>query len=244
MKTRNVPQSGACGDVVASHNRYGQYLRKRPSGKKRRNKPHTADTDRAEANWRALSALWNTLSEEQYRAWDIAADQERSRPRNGQGGRLTGRAFFFKINSARASLGLEPLTRPPAHVGYYPNPVQRLIVTNRGGRIALKLELSGIPPELIKVYGAPPQPRGKRRCWDLRVLGRLPAPDGGVSEITELYVKKYGAPRIGNRVFIRTVVHVNGQQVDPQVTNCVVPERELPAHRRREPPAPAAIPGV
>jgi hypothetical protein len=233
MKTGNVLQTGACGDVVASKNRFGQYLRKRPSRQKRRNKRRTADTDRAERDWRAISALWNCLSEEQYRAWGIAADGERSRPRAGQSGRLPPRNFFFKINNSRASLGETLLSDPPTPATAGPNPVGQLHITNRGDRVVLRLEVSGVARDSIKVYGAAPQNRGTKRGRDFRVLGRLPPPRHGESDITQWYLQKYGAPEPGKRVFIRTVVEVNGRQSGSRETNCVVPERTRPAGSQR-----------
>jgi hypothetical protein len=40
------------------------------------------------------------------------------------------------------------------------------------------------------------------RC---RVLVKTPGPAEGPGDITELYVGKYGVPRVGSQVFIRTV---------------------------------------
>jgi hypothetical protein len=229
MKTGPTLQTGTCGDVVASSNRFGQYVRKRPSRQKPRNKPRTADIDRAEGNWRAISALWNSLTEEQYRAWELAADGQRSRPRAGQSGRLPPRHYFFKVNNSRASLGLTLLADPPVSANPGPNPVGQLHITNRGDRVVLRLEVSGAARDPIKVYGSPPQNRGRKRCQDLRVLGCLPAEANGESDITPSYVQKYGVPAPGKRVFIRTVVEVNGRQSSPRETNCIVPERQRPA---------------
>ena len=237
MKTGNVVQTGACGDVVASHNHYGSYHRKRPSRKKRRNKRRTPETDRAEANWRAISALWNNLSEAQYRAWEIATEGERSRPRAGRSSRLPSRNLFFKINNSRASLSLTLLADPPVPADAGPNPVGQLHVTNRGDRVVFRLEVSGAAHDPIKVYGAAPQNRGTKHGRDFRVLCSLPPSRNGEVDITEWYVQKFGVPEPGKRVFIRTVVEVNGRQSDPQETNCVVPERPPPASTRKGRPA-------
>jgi hypothetical protein len=229
MKTGPTLQTGTCGDVVASSNRFGQYQRKRPSRQKPRNKPRTADIDRAEGNWRAISALWNSLTEEQYRAWELAADGQRSRPRAGQSGRLPPRHYFFKVNNSRASLGLTLVSDPPAPANPGPNPVRQLHITNRGDRVVLRLDVAEPAPVPIKVYGAAPQNRGTKRGRDYRVLGPLPPPRNGESDITPSYVQKYGVPEPGKRVFIRTVVEVNGRQSSPRETNCLVPERRRPA---------------
>ena len=53
--------------------------------------------------------------------------------------------------------------------------------------------------------------------------GLLPAPEGSVSEITEQYVKKFGNPSPGSRVFIQTRQHVDGQPDRPVQTDAVVP---------------------
>jgi hypothetical protein len=229
MKTGPTLHTGSRGDVVASSNRFGQYLRKRPSRKKRRNKRRTPDTDRAEGDWRAISALWNTLTEEQYQAWEIASADEYSRPRAGQKGRLPPRTFFFKVNNSRASLGLPLTADPPAPANPGPNPVGQLHITNRGDRVVLRLEVSGTASTPIKVYGAAPQNRGTTRGRDFRVLGRSPTPRNGEIDITLPYVQKFGVPEPGKRVFIRTVVEVNGRQRNPRETNCLVPERQRPA---------------
>jgi hypothetical protein len=225
MKTGPTLQTGPCGDVVASSNRFGQYLRKRPSRQKRRNKPRTADTDRAEGDWRVISALWNKLSEEQYQAWEFAGANERSRPRAGQSGRLPTRNFFFKVNNSRASLGLPLVSDPPVPVNPGPNPVGQLHITNRGDRVLLRLDVSAGASGSIKLYGAAPQNRGTKRGRDYRVLGPLSPPRNGESDITQQYVQKYGVPEPGKRVFVRTVVEVNGRQSSPHETNCVVPRR-------------------
>ncbi len=238
MKTGPTLQTGACGDVVATRNRFGQYLRKRPSRKKRRNKPRTADTDRTEGDWRAISALWDTLTEEQYRAWGIAAEGERSRPRAGQSGRLPPRHYFFKVNNSRASLGQPLIANPPLRVNAGPNPVGQLRITNRGDRVVLRLDVPGVARDPIKVYASPPQNRGRARCGDLRVLGSLPPQTNGESDITRPYIQKYGVPEPGKRIFIRTVVEANGRQSSPRETNCVVPERQRPS---RSQPSPHAL---
>ena len=100
--------------------------------------------------------------------------------------------------------------------------------------MVLGLEVSGEAPGAIKVYGAAPQNRGTTRGRDFKVLCRLPPPRNGVSDITQWYVQRYGVPEPGKRVFIRTVVEVNGRQSSPRDTNCVVPERPRLTGRQRK----------
>jgi hypothetical protein len=222
MKERNVPRSGKCGDIVAKRNRYGQYLSKRPDGGKHR----TRARDRAEGDWAMIAEAWKHLSEERYRAWEIAGAQERSHPRLGQSGRLSAWNYFFQVNNERRALGLGLLLDPPARGQSTANPVGALTITRQGGRLALKLKVSGALTGVIKVYGSPPQPRGRRRCWDARVLGRLPGSNGGEIDITELYVRKYGWPEEGKRVFIWTKPLNSRGKAQMKETNAVVPDWE------------------
>ena len=79
------------------------------------------------------------------------------------------------------------------------------------------------PAEYTKVLGSPPQNPGRRFCADFRYLGLLPARKGNESDITEQYVKKFGNPPPGSRVFIRTQQQVDGQQDLPVQTDALVP---------------------
>ena len=47
-------------------------------------------------------------------------------------------------------------------------------------------------------------------------------PDGW-SDITELYVGRYGVPPVGTVVFIRTCQHIDGSTDVPKVTSALVP---------------------
>jgi hypothetical protein len=58
--------------------------------------------------------------------------------------------------------------------------------------------------------------RGSLLCGShFTILGMLPAPDRGVSDITDLYVGKYGVPRAGLRVFIQTFQVIDGWDQHP-----------------------------
>jgi hypothetical protein len=54
----------------------------------------------------------------------------------------------------------------------------------------------------------------------------LPAAEGGWSDITDLYRKAFGVPRVGQRVFIRTRQILNGWQDEFKETWADVPPPE------------------
>jgi hypothetical protein len=55
------------------------------------------------------------------------------------------------------------------------------------------------------------------------ILGLLPAPKRGVSNIRSPYVKRFGVPSPGQRVFIRTRQLINGWEDEPKEINALVP---------------------
>jgi hypothetical protein len=240
MKELNVPQSGKWGDHVVRRNHYGQYVCKYSPPQKRR----TADKGDVESDFQKVSEAWEDLPDEKRPAWSIGATRVRSRARLGKTSALDARALFFKLNLAQLRMGLEVLTDFPGRADFGPNPVGLLTITWAGGRPVLKVRVSGVPAEPIKVYGSPPQNRAKLRCWDLRVLGWLPTPAGGESEITELYFKKYGAPPAGKRVFIGTTQQSNGWQGRQAATNAVVPDRKQAGRNGRHRGGPASMTGI
>ena len=146
-----------------------------------------------------------------------------SRPRLGQSGPLTGCALFVKINCNLAAIGLPQVDMPPDLPAFGPNPVGGLTITNTGGVIEIKLTVAGDPNQFIIVSGAAPCSAGVSYVDHFANIGLLPAPTGGFSNITGLYVAKYGVPPVGTRVVIRTRQIVNGWEGLPMEVTAVVP---------------------
>jgi hypothetical protein len=65
---------------------------------------------------------------------------------------------------------------------------------------------------------------GKYFVRQYNILGLLPDPVRGVSDITELYVARYGVPPGGMRVCVRTQQHIKGWEDLPKQTSAIVPE--------------------
>jgi hypothetical protein len=216
MKTLAGPQSGARGDVVASRNRSGQFLRKRVSPKN----PRTAAQRRVRNYMRTFSRLWNKVTEAQRAAWCADACEVLSRPKLGKPRQLDGQKFFNKINTVLAICGQEPLLEPPPRPEFGPNPVVAFTATNGPRGIALMLSVSETPAEDIMVFASPPCNAGRSYCSNFSYIGLLPAPNEGISHITRLYLKKLKELKklkryrhvalAGSRVFIRAVQQVNG----------------------------------
>ena len=113
-----------------------------------RKKGPTAEQRRAWEEMRTLSAAWNNLAEEQRQSWNDAARTNRRGGHAARSRRRSGRRLFVKVNSRRLALGQGLLAWPPGPESFRATPAVRFVITNQGGRIALKLSVTAGPAEL------------------------------------------------------------------------------------------------
>jgi hypothetical protein len=219
MKILDVPQSGTTGNTVSYKARYGQVRRKYVVPRDPRSASQMA---RRKALGRARF-LWRTVTDAQRAAWNAAASGARTRPRLNRSGKLTGYLLFVKINCNLALVGQPVVLDPPDFPRFGRNPVGQLTITNTKGVIALKLSVTGKPAQPVVVLGTKQRSAGVSYVDHFTILGVLPDPVQGVSDITDLYVAKYGKPRAGSRVFIQTFQLSNGWDDLPQPTSAIVP---------------------
>ena len=131
---------------------------------------------------------------------------------------------------SRASIGPVPhrpghAVTPPAPVVFGPNPVGQLVITNGESGVRLLLNISGPVAEDIMVFGQAPVQRWPSKRRNIAYLGLLPAPQAGLSDITDLYVARYGEPGVGQKVFIVTRQQKDGWEGFDQETNEIVPDK-------------------
>jgi len=171
--------------------------------------------------------MWRELTEEQRAAWRRRAGESDRLVRQGQYYRLSGQQLFNKINSVLALCEHEPRTTPPPQPRFGPNPVGALTIRRDADGLTLKLSVRETPAEDIMVFASPPQSAGRAYCGDYRFLGLLPAPVEHVSDITRLYIRKYGVPPANTRIFIRAWQQVEGWECHGQMrlTDAFVPAR-------------------
>ena len=231
MKVLDIPKSGKCGGVVFYRTHRGQYSRRHVIP----HDPRTAAQRLAREVMTAVSKAWrDLLTEEERGAWRVAGPKVMSRPRLCPAGPLSGEMHFSGINCARRRIGRELLRRPPEPVVFGPNLVEELIISESQGRLRFQLRVSGPVTEDIMVLGAAPCSAGRRKCRKPAYLGLLPAPEGGMSDITEQYVQRYGEPKAGERVFIRTRQQRDGWEgPDKDVSEVVPISQGRTAARRR-----------
>lgn len=170
-----------------------------------------------------VTRRWRTLTPEQRLAWRIGSADSYTISRLGRQVALNPYNYFCRINFSSSDLGLSLFDLPPAVPTFGLNPVQKLVITNTGGIITLKLRVPSLPAEHTVVQGAAPCSPGVSCVQHFPNLGFLPAPVDGWSDITALYVAWYGVPPVGNTVWIRTRQHINGWNDLPKQASANVP---------------------
>jgi len=219
MKILDIPQSGRSGTFVSVRTRYGQ-IRRRYTPPRGRRSPAQL---RVRSAFGRVAARWRVLTEGQRASWAVPARDVYSRPRLAQSGRLSGYLLFIKINSTLAYQGQELMVTPPERVRFDANPVGPLVVTNTGGAPDLKLSVPSAPAATVLVLATRPRSAGVSFAKHFAILGVLPATEAGYSNITDLYVARYGVPPAGTRIFIRTRQVLNGWEDVPKQTTAIVP---------------------
>jgi hypothetical protein len=220
MKVLSEPSSGKRGKVVAFISRYGQCQRELATPKN----TWSPARELMRGSFARLARAWGgLLTDAQRDAWCQAGPKVQSGKRLGKSGPLTGQQLFQGINSARARLGLDMLLTPPAPVTFGPNPVGQLVITNGEGGVRLLLNVTASVAEDIMVFGQAPCSAGRRKRRNVSYLGLLSAPQAGLSDITALYVARFGEPVVGQRVFIVTRQQKDGWEADDHQTSQIVP---------------------
>jgi hypothetical protein len=220
MKVLSNPSSGKCVTTIAYPGRYGQCQRQHviPANHQ------TSARQHMRGSFGRLARAWvGLLTEKEREAWNVAGPNVQSAKRLAKRGPLTGQQHFQGINSTRACLGLDILRLPPAPVVFGLNLVGQLVITNGDGRVRLLLRVTGLVAEDIMVFGQAQCSAGRTKRRNFAYLGLLPAPQNGLSDITDLYLARYGEPRPDEKVFIVTRQRKDGWEGFDQETRQRVP---------------------
>ena len=157
-----------------------------------------------------VARRWQFLADPQRTAWDLAGADSAVMGCMGRSTSLPGYNLYVETNVFRMSIGLSVYDLPQALLLFTPSPVAELLATIEGGVFKLKLHVLGEPVVHTLVQGARPVRSCVRCVQHFPLLGLLPPPIAGWSDITELYIARYGVPKAGTAVWIRTCQHIDG----------------------------------
>jgi hypothetical protein len=108
MKIFDIPKSGKCGNTVWQRNRYCQYSYPAFVPFNPRSPAQTA----VRGVFRAVSARWRTLTQEQRDVWIAVASTMKTKPRLDQCGVMPGFNLFIRVNVGLANRGLAQVDLP------------------------------------------------------------------------------------------------------------------------------------
>ena len=219
MKIQDIPQIGKLGLTVTWKGRNGLLRRIFAV-------PANPRTDRQLVVRDLLSQQarrFDSLTDAQQDAWNVAADGYKSTPTLGQSGPLTGLQLFTRINCKLGLLGQDLVDAPPTAPQFPAVAPQNLVITNTEGVIAVKVTCPTNPGQNTVLRASPPQNSAVRACRNFRIIGTCPAPADGSADITALYVAEFGAVPVGKRLFVRASTMVNGFESLPREFQARVP---------------------
>jgi hypothetical protein len=220
MKAIDTPKTNKIGNMVAYVSPYGQCYRTYTVPRDPQS-PAQASV-RASFGW--ASRAWGLkLTDLQRERWTAVARQVSTRPWLGHYTHLGGQRLWVKINHTLHCVGKPPVDDPPDPVVFGPNPVNALaIVPDEGGSVRLLLSVEPVTEDLM-VYGQAPCSRGLMKHRRVCYLGLLGPVSDGQSDITSIYVGRFGQPFAGQKVFIVTCQERNGWQGHDRVVSGTVP---------------------
>jgi len=213
MKISSIPKRGRKDGVIYSETRHGNVAREYVPPYN----PRTAQQQAHRRNHRAVLRRWGTLTPDQEAAWRVVAANKYFVNDEGRRVRLNCYNLFASLNVRRADLGLPQFDVPPPEPVFQKNPVDELVADFIDGVFTLKLRVPSLPAQYTLVCGAAPVRSGVRSVQHFLFLGLLPPPKDGWSDITELYVARFGQPKPGWAIWVRTCQHIDGWVDAPKV---------------------------
>ena len=219
MKKKSIPKRGRVGNVIYSETRHGNVARGFTPPKNPRTDQQQAHRD----NVRAVLGRWGTLTAEQQAVWRVRAANKWFVNDEGRLVRLNCYNYFASLNIRRADLNLPQFDLPPLEPRFLKNPIDELRASFVGGVFRLELHVPSPTAQHTLVCGAAPVRSGVRYVQHFHFLGLLPLPTDGWSDITELYVARFGEPKPNWAIWIRTCQHIDGYVDKPIVLRFRLP---------------------
>ena len=213
------PTSGSIGRQTYLLGRNGQVVRNRVVPLN----PNTSYQKTVRTRLAQVAQSWRGLTASEITGWNSVAKAYASKTRLNQSGGLTGEQLFCKLNCNLAFLGDDQITTPTAVPDFGELAVTGLNITNTAGTILIKLSAPTAVGENHYVRASKGVSAGISRTPRLVMLGMVPAPVTGVSNITSLYTVRWPIPAVGQKVFVSVSKLQDGWESPAAIFEAVVP---------------------
>lgn len=194
--------SGKAGNTVASHNRWGSYLRTRVQGVN----PSTPLQTAVRVDLEDLSEGWKALTEAQRDAWTALGAQMVRTDTLGGTYTLTGLQAWTSLNMTNRTVGQSDVTDAPAMPGAPVAPTLGTInIENTGAKTAAYTPTPIGASTRIILEATRPVSAGKtflpRSEYKVMVVSAANA--ASPVDFDTAYVATFGEPPVGSRVFLQ-----------------------------------------
>ena len=190
---------------TSSRNRNGQYVRTRAMPIQ----PRTVAQIGVRTNQALNAAAWRGLTDAQRAGWgDLGASMTRS-DSLGQNYTLTGFQAFCSVNNTLLHTGGTVLTASPALVT--PVGLTTMTITLTAASFSVAFTATPLPAGAKLIIRTSPQ-RSAGRTYesDFRTVFVSAAAAASPSNILAAFTAKFGAPVVGNKVFVSACVMLSG----------------------------------
>jgi hypothetical protein len=191
-------------DEVMQAGRYGHVVRQYviPCN------PKTAEQMRVRSALSGASKLWRLITEQERRAWFALAGELKGTRGFSPG--LTAVGLFIAVNTALAAEGKPPVHSVPPLPCFGPSPIKEVRIVLRQGKYRLLLDCPETPQHAVIIRATAPQSLGRSVPPRATQLGLMPAPEGGVVDLTDLYTSRFGPISPQRHIFLYTIQTENG----------------------------------
>lgn len=217
MKYLGNPQSGSQAATVASRNRYGQYYRTRSVPVN----PSSSAQVLARSRLATNASNWRDLTAAQRLAWGDLGAQIIRADSLGSTYSLTGFQAYCLVNNNKLAAGDAAISDPIAYA--VPDPL--LTITPTATIATLSLAYTATPlPAATRVFSylSPPRSAGRVFEGDYRLIAVSAAAAASPANVFAAYVLRFGAPVVGNRIFISMQTYLAGIMGPPLNSSVVV----------------------
>ena len=203
--------------TTASRNRFGQYLRSRAVPVNPRSAAQGLSRSRMSVN----AATWRTLTGDVRAGWtDLGMSMVRH-DSLGASYTLTGFQAFCSVNNTLASAGSALITAAPGLVT--PAGLLTATLTTTAGTLSLAYTATPLATGVkLCVFGSPQRSAGRAFEGDFRLILTSAAAGASPLNLLASYSAKFGAPVIGNRIFVSCVTSIGGFESGALITSVVV----------------------
>jgi hypothetical protein len=210
MKILDIPQSGSTAGTTSSRNRFGQYRRTRATPVN----PNTTAQSSARARLSESATSWRGLTDAQRAGWTSLGEQMTRTDSLGQAYTLTGFQAFVSVNSVLLYSGGAALSAAPALSS--PDALLTTTITSTGGTLSVAYTATPMPANTkLAVFASPQRSAGRSFEGDYRLLGVTAAAAASPFNALATYTAKFGAPVVGNKIFIMLVAIFSGFESSP-----------------------------